>query len=508
MNLTTIDLLVLLLYVCGIVAFGSWFMKKSRTSSEFTTAGRALPGWAVGLSIFGTFLSSNTFLGVPGKAFGSNWNSFVFSLTLPIAAFFAARYFVPFYRESGFVSAYQHLEFRFGIWARIYADICYLLTHIARVGSILFGASLGVSALLGWDIRMIILVSGFLVTLYTFLGGIEAVIWTDVIQSIVLTFGAILVLFVIFLGMPDGPFQAIEIAQENAKFSLGSMALNFSEPTFWVVLFYGIFINLGNFGIDQSFVQRYLTAKTDGEAKKSVWLGGLLYIPVSMLFFLIGSTLFSFYSVHPEALNDLKDSVVVSQGLSPGTVEIENIADRAFPHFIASRFSGGFAGLLIAAIFAAAMSSMDTSLNSSATVVLEDFYKRFFNSRPTETQSMRVLYLFTAVFGVLGTGLALAMVGVKSLLDAWWGLQGIFSGGILGLFLLGIISRRATSKASMISVLIGVCVIAWLTLSIGSEFIPLQFRSPLHTNMTIVVGTLVIFLVGTILSLGSKRNRT
>ncbi len=257
------------------------------------------------------------------------------------------------------------------------------------------------------------------------------------IQSIILITGALMVVVLLLTGMPDGPWQAFEIAAENDKFSLGSTSLDFTEATVWVVLLYGIFIYLSNFGIDQSFIQRYHAAKSDREARKSVWLGSLLDIPVSLLFFLIGSFLFSFYTAQPEALNDLTRQVEISEGLSIESIESTEIADRVFPHYIASRFRGGLAGLLIAAILAATMSSIDTSLNSSATVVLEDFYKRFINQRSEEQACMRVLYLFTVVFGLLGTGLALAMIGVKSLLGAWWGLQGIFSGGILGLFLLG-----------------------------------------------------------------------
>ena len=167
-------------------------------------AGGALPGWAVGMSIFGTYLSSNTFLGNPGKAYGGNFNGYLFTLSLPLAAWIATRFFVPFYRKRGQISAYQHLEDRFGLWARTYAMLCYLLTQIARVGTIMFGVAIGLHALTGWDVTSIIVVTGLLVTLYTLLGGIEAVIWTDVVQSIVLMGGAILIFGMLIFNMPDG----------------------------------------------------------------------------------------------------------------------------------------------------------------------------------------------------------------------------------------------------------------------------------------------------------------
>ena len=192
-RLPGIDIAVLAIYLAAVVGLGAWFARRNRTSAHFMAASGMLPGWAVGLSIFGTFLSSTTFIGVPGKAYGGNWNAFVFSLTLPLAAWVAVKYFVPFYRASGEISAYHHLEKRFGPWARSYARACYLLTQLARVGAILFGVSMALHALTGWSLPAIIIGAGVAVTLYTLFGGIEAVIWTDVIQSLVLLAGAVVI---------------------------------------------------------------------------------------------------------------------------------------------------------------------------------------------------------------------------------------------------------------------------------------------------------------------------
>ena len=466
----------------------------------------------MGLSIFGTYLSSNTFLGVPGKAYGSNWNSFVFSLSLPLAAWLAARFFVPFYRHHGEISAYHHLEHRFGPWARTYAVICYLLTQLARIGSILFGVSLVLAALTGWSQPWIIIIAGILITLYTTLGGIEAVIWTDVVQAIVLICGALIVLALLLWGMPAGPAQAFEIAKADDKLSLGSFAFDFTTSTFWVVLLYGLFINLNNFGIDQSFVQRYHTARSDQEATRSVWLGALLYVPISLLFFVIGTCAFAFYQTHPEMLAEVSADVarqqLVSENLDPTPVAIDQraatltdaqIGDKVLPHFIVHRLPTGVTGVLIAAIFAAAMSSVDTSLNSSATVILSDLYQRYLRPQVSDRESMKVLYAATAGVGAVGTAISLAMIGISSVLDAWWTLSGIFAGGMLGLFLLGIVSRRATRPAAVLGVVLGLLVILWMTLP-GLIDVPPSLRSPLHANMTIVVGTLTIFLSGLVAS--------
>lgn len=502
--LQTADLIVLLIYIVAVVAFGCWFARRSGDSQSFMIAGGRIPGWAVGLSIFGTFLSSNTFLGVPGKAYASNWNSFVFSLSLPIAAWIATKWFVPFYRSMGSVSAYEHLEARYGLWARTYAVVCYLLTQIARMGTILFGVSLALKALTGWPIETIIITAGVLITFYTLVGGIEAVIWTDVIQAIVLMVGAVVVLVLLWWGTPGNVTGSFEIANANGKLSLGSWSADYAQSTVWVVMLFGIFINLGNFGVDQNFVQRYQTARTEPQARRAVWLGAILYVPISLIFFVIGSALFSYYETHPEMLAEVRAEVAaaieVEEGEDLQAAIDKKVGDRVLPHFIANRLPFGMAGLLIAAIAAAAMSSIDTSLNSSATVILNDLYPRFSAREPDEARSMRILRFSTVGMGLIGIAAALAIIGVQSILDAWWKLQGVFAGGVLGLFLLGRISSIASSKQAAIAVIIGVLVIAWMTLSPGTSSISESLKNPLHELLTIVVGTTVIVLMGGFLS--------
>jgi SSS family solute:Na+ symporter len=476
-----LDLAVILAYLAGIVVLGASYARRSRDTREYMAAGGRLSGLVVGLSLFATFLSSNTFIGVPGRAFASNWNAFVFSLSLPVAAWIAARWFVPFYREHGHISAYHHLEARFGRWARTYGLCCYLLTQFARMGSILFGVSLVASALTGWPAAAIIVGTGALVTLYTLVGGIEAVIWTDVVQSFVLIGGAIAVLAILLAGIPGGAGGVLAEAGAAGKLSLGSWAPDFATPTVWVVLLYGVFINLNNYGIDQSYVQRSHAARGVAPARRSVWLAAALYIPVSLLFFCIGTALWAFYAARPELYAELGDAGAAA------------VADRAFPHFIATQLPAGVAGLLVAAILAATMSSLDTSLNSSATVLLTDLYAVYVRPGAGERESMRFLRAATLGMGTLGIATALALIGVESLLDAWWTLSGIFSGGLLGLFLLGLISRRADRPAAVAGVTAGVIGILWMTVS---PRLPAELRSPFHSNLIIVLGTLTIFLVG------------
>ena len=503
-KLPLIDIAVILVYLGAMLWIGFYFSKRNRNSDQFTRASGRIPGWAIGLSIYATFLSSNTFLGVPGKAFGSNWNAFVFSISMPLAAWVAVKYFVPFYRASGEVSAYTHLEKRFGPWARTYAVVCFLLTQFARMGSIFFGMALSLQALTGFSMSSIMLVMGICIIVYTVLGGMEAVIWTEVAQGILKTGGALLILFLIVKEMPGGIGQTFRIADVNHKMSLGSWAPDFSSSTFWVILLYGFFINLNNFGMDQNYIQRYHTAKTAKAAGKSVWICVWMYVPASLLFFIIGAALFAYYQVHPETIDAVKMKVVAEKfpavtdpsairslaaGLQPA-----DYGDKVLPHFMVTRVPTGLIGLIIAAILSAAMSTISSNMNASATVFTLDIYKKYFNPGLTDKVQLRSLHIATVIFGLIGLGTGLAMIGAKSLLDTWWELSGIFAAGMLGLFLLGLISRKANNAAAVIAVVAGVLVIIWMTFS---DRLPGGWiRSSLHKNMIIVVGTLVIFLAG------------
>ena len=469
--MSILDLIIFFVFTGGIVLYGCSFYQKKSSADDFTKAGGNIPGWVVGMSIFSTYVSSISYLGYPGKAFASNWNAFVFSLSIPIASYFAAKYFVPFYRSLNSVSAYSFLQQRFGLWARFYASACYLLTQVARIGSIIYLLALPMNILLGWDIRLIIVVTSAAIILYSMLGGIKGVIWTEAIQGFIMIGGALACLGILLFSMPEGPGQAFEIAAANDKFSLGDFGASLGESTFWVCLVYGIFTNLQNYGIDQNYVQRYHTAKSTKEAKFSALFGGYLFIPVSAIFFLIGTALFAYYQVYPTALPDKPDYV--------------------FPFFIVNQLPSGLTGLLIATIFAAGMSTVATGITSSATIVLTDYYSHL---RPKASDRSRLFLLKSSslVIGVIGALVALALVNVESILDAWWKLSSIFSGGMLGLFLLGYLSKRVRNVDAVIGVICGVIVITWIS---AATWLHLP-ETGIHEYLAIVFGTLAILLGG------------
>ncbi|MBW2283587.1 MAG: sodium:solute symporter [Deltaproteobacteria bacterium] len=476
------DKIILFGYFAGVIAFGAYFRKRSRTASGFMVAQGRLPGWAVGLSILGTFVSSVTFLAYPGQAYNFNWDVFLFSLTLPIAALVAGLLFIPLYRTRVNVSAYEYLEQRFGGWARIYGSISFMLGSLARIGMILFLVSLVMHQLNGWSYAAIIVWTGVGVTLYTVLGGIEAVIWTDVIQVIVLIVGALVSIGILMMGMPDGPGQVFSIAAAHNKFSLGSWKFDLVAPTAWVVVIYGIMENLRNFGVDQNYVQRYQTTPSTGAAIRSLWIAVLAYIPVSALFLFIGTSLFAYYSVHADLL-------------SPA-LQGELAGDKIYPFFMVTQLPVGLRGVLIAAIFAAAMSSIDSSLNCASSLTLLDFYKKYVNRDAGEKKSIRMLRIYTVCWGTLGTLAGLAMIQVETALETAWQLAGIAGGGLIGLFLLGVCFRGDLRWQAVVAVILSVASIVWATFARGLPEGLQWLECTWHPRMIGVIGTITLLIVG------------
>ncbi len=476
------DKIILVCYFLAVILFGAYFRKKSSTSTGFMIAEGRLPSWAVGLSILGTFVSSITFLAYPGQAYNANWDVFLFSLTLPPAALLATFYFIPLYRTRVKISAYEYLEHRFGPWARIYGSISFMLGSLARIGMILFLVSLVLHHLTGWSYETIIVITGIGVTCYTVLGGIEAVVWTDVVQVIILFGGAVISIVMLFAGMPEGPGQLFEIAGQHRKFSLGSWEAKLIAPTAWVVLIYGLFENLRNFGVDQNYVQRYQVTTSVRAASRSVWIAAISYIPISALFLFIGTALFSFYAANPALL--------------PASLEGAFSGDKIFPYFIATEFPVGLRGLLVAAIFAAAMSSIDSSLNCVSTLTLLDFYKRYVNPAAHEKQTIKMLRIYTISWGILGTVTGLAMIRVQTALETGWQLAGIAGGGLIGLFLLGLFSPGAKSWQAGTAVVVSIISIFWATFA---RELPPQWdwlECAWHSRMIGVIGTITLLVVG------------
>jgi SSS family solute:Na+ symporter len=445
-SLGAVDIAILVLYSCVLIGMGIYYVRKTRTADEFMVAGRSIPAWAAGLAVMSAYTSSISYIATPGKAFDSNWHPIIFSLCIFPVAWLVCKYAVSYYRKAKLISVYSFLEERLGAWGRIYAAFSFLLYMVGRIAVILYLVSLLLSTFVTWNISIVIVVIGLITIIYTLLGGMEAVIWTDVMQSVIMIAGIVFCAVSLSLKVFAGPEPLIQSAFDANKFSIGSWDLSLSSRTIWVMIIYGITENLRNLLADQNYVQKYSSVPTERAAKRSIWIAMLIYIPLTAVFLYIGTTLFAFYS-HTDKL--------VQAGITKG--------DEVFPYYIATEVPTGLKGLIIAAIVAAAMSTVDSALNCSATVMLLDFHKRYFKPDIGEKASVLYLRLATVIWGLLGVGFAVLMIRAESALDVWWQISGIFGGGILGLFILSLLQVRLRLWQGLVSIAVSIAVISWGT---------------------------------------------
>jgi SSS family solute:Na+ symporter len=445
-SLSAIDIGILLIYCAVVVAMGLYYERRSRTAEQFMVAGRTIPAWAAGLAVMSTYTSSISYIATPGKAFDTNWHPIIFSLCIFPVAWFVCKYAVPYYRKMKLISVYSFLEEKLGRWGRVYAALSFLLYMVGRVAVILYLVGLLFSTFVPWNICIVILAIGLVTIIYTLLGGMEAVIWTDVMQSAIMIVGIVFCAVILSMQIFAGPNYLIRSALDADKFSLGSWRLSLSSRTIWVMIIYGLTENLRNLMADQNFVQKYGSVPTERQAKRSIWIAMLIYIPLTAIFLYIGTALFAFYSPAGHKLG---------AGITKG--------DEVFPYFIATQLPAGLKGLVIAAIVAAAMSTIDSALNCSATVSLLDFHKPYINPKIGDRASVTFLRLATVAWGLLGTGFAILMIRAKSALDVWWQISGIFGGGILGLFILSLLKIRLRLWQGLVAIGVSILVISWAT---------------------------------------------
>ncbi|WP_149275337.1 sodium:solute symporter family transporter [Pareuzebyella sediminis] len=445
-QLGTVDTLILVIYGLIMVGMGIYFLRKTKTSEEFMVAGMGIPSWAAGIAVMSAYTSSISYIAVPGKAFDDNWHPLIFALTALPVAWFVTKYVIPHYRKNKIISVYNYLERRIGDWGRVYASFSFVLFMIGRTAVILYLSSLLLTSFIDIDIKALILIIGILTIIYTLMGGMEAVIWTDVLQSIIMIGGLLFSAYILTTEVFSKPDFLIQNAFDNNKFSLGDTSFSLSSRTIWVMIIYGVTENIRNLMADQNYTQKYSSVATEKKAKKSVWIAMLIYLPLTAIFLYIGTTMFAFYSGGGHVLD-------------PSILK----GDEVFPYFIATELPVGVKGLIIAAILAASMSTVDSALNSSATVLYLDYYKKYFRPNASEKSSIGFLRWTTVVWGLLGIVFSLLLINAQSALDIWWQISGIFGGGILGLFLLAIFNVNIKSWQGIVSVIFSVLIIIWGT---------------------------------------------
>lgn len=470
-----LNYLVLFGYLAGMVGVGVYFTKKNKNTDDYFRGGKQIPWWAAGCSIFATMLSSLTFTGLPSKAYAQDWVYAIGNFTIPLVAILAVYVALPFYRRIDATSAYEYLEQRFGRAVRLLASLCFVLFHVFRMAVVMSLTALALAVATPLTASQSVLLMGVLSIAYCTLGGIEAVIWTDTIQTFVLLGGAILALALLIAGVDGGLSRFWEIAAAEDKFNLANLHWDptNSQIALWVILVGPVAQHVSSYTADQAVVQRYMTTSSESLAARSIWISALLTIPATLLFFTIGTALFAFYQSHPEKLN------------------ASITTDQIFPLFIAREIPPGLAGLIVAGIFAAAQSTVSTSMNSSATTMIVDFLRPL-NFCQTDRGYLAAARGCTLLIGTLGTILGLTFIDptIYSLFDAFIMILGLFMGILGGLFLLGALTVRANSFGAMTGALVGAVVM-----------FSLWRYSPLHGYLYPAAGLSVCFGVGYLASL-------
>jgi SSS family transporter len=449
-----IDHIILVSYLVFIVLLGYHFSKRNRSSKDFFLGGQKIPFWAAGLSMMAAQVSSIGFMAIPAKSFATDWSYFSGILTWFIVIPVVIYGFVPFYRRLNVTSAFEYLEKRFNPLIRKFIAALFLLFQLmGRLAAIIFLPSLALSAVTGIDTVICILIIGFLSTVYTVMGGMYAVIWIDVIQALIMFGSIFLIIGYILLNLDGGGTEFAQVAWNDHKFSLGSFDFSFTKAVFWVIIIGNIFSRMGTMSSDQSVVQRYLTTKDEKETVKALWTDVAVSIPWAIAVFGLGTALYVFYKANPGLLSPLLSN------------------DEIVPFFIGQNLPSGTGGIVIAGIFAASMSSVDSSIHSSTTVLMRDFFHRQIDSK-SELKKVSLARWITAGLGLIGTSIAVIMAffDITSIWDIVLELEGLFVGSVTGIFLLGIFSDRANGKGAVIGILASGAI-----LMVVKSFTPLHF---------------------------------
>ncbi len=462
------------LYMIALVYMGFYFVKREKKTEDYFLAGHRIPWWAAGFSIIATIFSGDTFFSQPALVYSVDWFMYPQKLCFALIPIFVIFFYLPFYRRLNLTTAYEYLEYRFNYFVRLYGSAQFILYQLVRSSMVLYLPSIALSTITGLNIYVCILSMGVLSTFYTVLGGVEAVIWTDVMQAIVLILGAVITLIIIPFYIDGGisGFFKTSIADDKLRMLYLDGDISDTRNT-WVMLIGSTFGALVAYSSDQAIVQRYLTTPDEKTAAKSLWLNAIVMIPITFILYAVGSALYVYYKSNPAALD----------------LGMQN--DAIYPLFITQKIPIGLAGLVIAAIFAVSMSTLDSGMNSIATAVVTDFYQRLFSSS-SEIRSLNLARLVTLAVGAFATVVAImfATMDIKSVTLFFVSLLGLIGSGLGGLFALGIFTRRSNGPGALVG-------------AIGSAIILFLIKTNTEVNIFLysAIGFMLCFCLGYIASL-------
>lgn len=454
-----IDWFVIVIYLGGSASIGLYFYlrQKKQTNEEFFLGGRNIPWWAAGISLYATGTSAISFIAIPAKSFATNWQLLAQNVIGLLTTVFVAILIVPLIRKLNVMSVYQYLEMRFHPSIRTLASALTILMQLGgRMSIVLFLPALALAAVTGISVVWSIMLMGIVTIVYTLMGGMRAVIWTDVLQVFVMLGGAFFAIGYVVWHVEGGIPEFFQAANADGKLKIFDWSMDLRQPTVWGFMFFALFDVL-TYPKDQVMMQRVLSTKDAKAAGWSVWTLAVIVIPGSLTFFAIGTALYVFYQQHPERMNPMLS------------------IDATFPHFIAAELPAGITGLIIAGIFAASMSTLSSSMNSVATLISVDFYERFAR-KPTQEKSVRLAHWTTVIAGVIGVGAAVLLVSfdIKSALDKFWEISSLLGGGFAGCYALGMFTRRANWQGAVIGVIGSIIItfVSWRAGLVNSVFYP------------------------------------
>lgn len=477
----TVNWTVFLVYLGLMLPFGYFFMRKNKGIDDYCKGGGRIPWWVNGVAIFAAMLSSITYMTIPAMTFSSSWWMYPMTFAIFILAPIVVYLYLPFYRRLKITSAYEYLEKRFNVFSRVFASAAFIIFMIVRSAIVVYLPALALSVIVGMNLFVSIVLVGAVTVIYSTIGGVSAVIWSEFIQAVVLVGGALIAVTMMIMGTDGGVSGVFQLAMANQKFHAFDFSWSLVEPVFWVTFIGGIAINLSSYTSDQTIVQKYMTTKDEKAAARSIWFNGILSVMSCTLFYFIGTTLYAYYK---------------SNAGSFDWSMYQN--DAVFPTYIVSSLPTGVSGLLIAAIFAAAMSTLSANFNSASTAFMSDFYCRFISN--DKVKAFKVAKWASFIFGTAAIAFALliATIDIKSLFMEFQKVIGILTSGLAGLFVMGLFIPRINGAGAVAGLAASYIVNIVL---IYTNVVPVKPHFLLYS----VAGLLACVVVGYVVSLFTGR---
>jgi solute:Na+ symporter, SSS family len=484
------DVFTVLVYLSVMIAAGFYFARRNHTTEDYFVGNRSFSGWVIGLSMLGTIISSATFLALPAAAFILDWRMLTVNLVVPVIAVLAVLVFIPFFRRGRLTSAFEYLGERFGVIPRMYGTVSFIILQLIRMAQILFLVSLVIQFLTGFPIAWVIIFIGLFIGFYTVMGGIEAVIWTDVLQALILIFGGLFCIFWVAADLPGGFRQIFEVGMAHNKFSLGPTEFNLGERTFYTMLILGIINWLGIFAGDQNMVQRYVSARSTREAQKATLLYSVIALPMWIMFFFVGTGLFVFYFLNPD----------------PALAGLET--DQVLPYFIFSEIPPVITGIIISAIIAASMSTMDSGINAISTVTVIDFMKPWLAKDRDDSYYFRSAHIIVGAVTliVIIGAVSFSLMDKESMNDISLIVASVFGGCLMGLFLMGFFTSRIDGFSATIALILAVVVNIYMGLGLLGA-LPESFIIEIHSYWVVAIVNATFIVVAYLLGITRNKNK-